>query len=230
MSELQTEYLIKGFSLLGYDAVNLSIKDFTNGGEFLKQVQKQYNTNFVSSNIEYAESNEPFVENFVTVKLKSNKHANPPFDHISIGILGLCDEREQLLHRKEQEPQLSSTNPIQAAKQMTAKLKKSDLTVLLFNGRFNTLQEILSAAPEIDIVIMGGEYYRVRSSTTEKTIVASTPSLGKYFGTLTLKLDSNKDIISHTTNRVALDETVPDHEDLARLVQEFDSARMQARR
>ncbi len=230
VSELQTEYLVKGFSMLNYDAVNLAIKDFANGGDFIKQLQNKYNTNFVSSNIEYSESQKPFAEPYLTLKLKSNKNSNPPFDHLNVGIFGLCDERERLLHRNDDEAQLESTNPVEAAKQSMAKLKKSDLIVLLFNGRYNTLLEVLDAVPDIDIVIMGGEYYRVQSSNNQKTIVASTPSLGKYFGTLTVVLDQDKQIMSHTTERVALDESIPDNEELARLVEEFDTSRAQARR
>lgn len=231
VSELQTEFLIKGFSLLNYDAVNLAIKDFANGGEFLKTLQKKYGINFVSSNIQYTDSGELFTQSALTLKLKPNSSVRPPFKHLNIVIFGVCDERPRLLHRNVAEPALESIDPIQTARNALNDIKgKSDLTVMLFNGRFNTMQSVVQAVPGIDIVIMGGEYYRVNSASSPSTVISSTPSLGKYFGTLTLELDANKRILSHNSTRISLDETIADHEELTRLVEDFESARRQMRR
>ncbi|MBN1480016.1 hypothetical protein EH223_18975 [candidate division KSB1 bacterium] len=225
-AQLQTEFLLKGMSMLNYDCVNLATKDFSEGGEFLRIMGNKYNINLLSSNIVYAESNTHFTEPFYIKKIAARRsNSQPPFRKLTIGFLGLCDERAQLLHRGTEEAQLRSTDPIEAAKNVLPSLKKSaDIVVLFYNGRYNTLEALLSQVDGVDIVILGGEYYRAEHYTGNDVIVASTPSLGKYFGTLTIELDKSKKIMSFHKNRIPLDESIADDPKLAKLVADFNSA------
>ena len=228
---LQTEYLLKGMSLLNYDVVNLATKDFTGGGELLKNIGKKFDTPFVSSNIVYSENDKNFVEPYLLKKVSvTNSKSRPPFEKLTIGVLGLCDEREALLHRSDDEAQLKSYDPLLAAHTFLPKLSKADLIVLVYNGRYSQLQQVLEHVDDVDIVIMGGEYYRANHYRGTDIVMASTPSLGKYFSLLTLQLDKNKNIISSKKRQIPLDESIPDNEELDKLVREFSQAKQNAPR
>jgi 2',3'-cyclic-nucleotide 2'-phosphodiesterase (5'-nucleotidase family) len=204
-SNIQSEYLLNGMMMLGYDAVNLAIKDFTGGGEYLQAMRKKHDVPFVSSNVFYIDSKNQFVENSIIKKLSTHAaKVQPPFDKLTVGILGLCDEKKSLLQRNLSEPALLSREPIEAAKKAVAELHQADLILLLFNGRYATLESILAQTPKIDIVVVGGEYYKVTPATSGKTVMVSTPSLGKYFGEVTLTLNAKKQIIDNKPNEFRL--------------------------
>ncbi|MDZ7315590.1 MAG: hypothetical protein ONA69_06350 [candidate division KSB1 bacterium] len=219
---LQSEYLLKGMSLLGYDAVNLAVKDFHLGGKYLMNMSQKYRLTFVSANIRYFPEDKSFVEPFVLKKLSAKPQKGlPPFEKLTVGIFGLCDERESLYQEQAGEPKLISRDPVQTAQKVVAEMAKADLIILLYNGRYVVLQELLSKVPNIDIVIVGGEYYKVEPSNNRIPIIVTTPSLGKYFGELRITLNDRKKIVNYTTFRYPLDESIADDPKLSRLVDEF---------
>ncbi|MBN1561923.1 hypothetical protein JW998_16850 [candidate division KSB1 bacterium] len=222
---LQTDYLLKGMAMLNYDGVNLAVKDFSEGGVFLQSLSEKHRIDLLSANIVYSKSNELFAKPFVVKKLAANSR-NIPFKKLTIGLFGLCDEKEALLHSRLQEEALKSAPPIEAAQKIVPQLKRQvDLVILLYNGRFNTLESLLSHVEGIDVVILGGEYYRAEQYSSDKgIIIASSPSLGKYFATLTIDLDKDKKITASQKRRIPLDEQIEDNPKLARLVADFDRA------
>ena len=221
-AQLQTDYLLKGMSLLNYDCINLATKDFPEGGDFLKRMSKKHDIDFVSSNIIYAESGDYFTHPFVMKKISASNGRHLPFKKLTIALFGLCDQKERLLPNRFEETPLQSLEPIEAAKKILPQLKKADLVVLFYNGRFKTLEVLLDQVDGIDIVIMGGEYYRADHYSGKEVIIASTPSLGKYFGTLTVELDQNKNIVASQKRRIPMDEKIADDPKLAELVADFN--------
>ena len=210
--------------MLGYDAVGLAIKDFSSGGKYLLDMAKKYAVPFVSTNVVYVDTKKPFVETTLSKRLTSRaRNVKPPFEKLTVGIFALCDEKESLFHQNLQEPQLISREPIEAAKKAVAELHSADLIVLLFNGRYATLENLLVQVPNIDIVVVGGEYYKVMPNSTRKPVIVSTPSLGKYFGILKLTLNDRKKIIAHQTERFELDEKIEDDPRFLRLIADFDN-------
>lgn len=215
--------------MLGYDAVGLAIKDFSSGGQYLLDMAQKYKVPFVSTNVFYVDSKKPFVETTLNKRLTARSSSvKPPFEKLAIGILALCDEKESLFHQNLQEPQLSSREPVEAAKKAVAELHSADLIVLLYNGRYATLENLLIQVPNIDIVVVGGEYYKVMPNSTRKPVIVSTPSLGKYFGMLTLTLNDRKKIIGHRVERFELEDTIQDDPRFLRLVADFDNVQRTA--
>ena len=224
-AKIQTQFVVKGLKKLGYDAINLSYKDFYLGSAYLKEIEKKQDVKFISGNIFYEDGN-AFAMPYVIKELTPVGNAKLPFKKIKVGILGLGDEREQLLRRKSDEPQLKSTNSVEAAQKIVPKLrKKTDLVILLYNGKFRNLEALLNNVKGIDVVVMGGEYYSVRRFGDGGYLVVSSPSLGKYGNYLSLTLDSNKKIIAHRERSVALDEKIKEDAAFVKLVKEFEEAR-----
>jgi len=64
----------------------------------------------------------------------------------------------------------------------------------------------------------------VTPNETYNAIVVTTPSMGKYGGILTLELDKNKKIVSHSTQQIPLKEDMKDDPEIVKLVEEFEQA------
>ncbi len=217
--------MIKAFGDLGYDAINLSFKDFYKGGDFLKALEKKYNFNFLSGNI-YYENGKAFALPFIIKTLTAKGSGKPPFKKLKVAVIGLGDEREKLLPRKSDEVKLKSTDPVAAAKKIVPKVRgKVDLVILAYSGKYKSVEKILSEVKGIDVVVMGGEYYSARRYTGGDAVVVSTPSLGKHFGRLALTLNGDKKIISHDKKSIPMDETVREDEKFVNLVKDFEKAR-----
>ncbi|RPI02928.1 MAG: hypothetical protein EHM72_02895 [Calditrichaeota bacterium] len=226
---IQSRYLLKGLGMLGCEAINLAIKDFSSGGEYLQKVQKELDVPLISANINFTESQKPFTRPFMLKKLTARQRSGLPFSKLTVGIFGLCDEKENLLNRNLPEAQLISTDPVAAARATVSDLKKdAELIILLFNGRYKTCEAILQAVPGIDVVVVGGEYYKVMPNSESKPIMVSTPSLGKYFGRLNLTLNAKKEIVNHEITRVTLDEKIPDDPQMVKLVADFEKEQRNA--
>ena len=224
-AQIQTEYLVRGLLDIGYDAINLSPKDFYKGGSFLKGLEEEYKFSFLAGGIYYTNGKSFSAPSFLKT-IEASGAENPPFDKLKIGLIGLCDQQDKLLRGAVDETQVKSIDPVQAAKEIIPELrKKSDLVVLIYHGKYKRLEVIIKENKGIDVVILGGEYYSARSVVGSDAIIVSTPSLGKHLSSLTLTIDSNKKILSHQIRSIALDSSVKEDAKLIKLVQDFEEAK-----
>jgi 2',3'-cyclic-nucleotide 2'-phosphodiesterase (5'-nucleotidase family) len=223
-SKLQTEYLLKGLGWLGLTTFNVGVRDMMNGGEYLKSISKTANADFISSNIFYNNSTKQYFESSKVIKVKqANRNNRIPIKDIKIGVIGLCDGREVLFNSKIKEKPLSSRIDIGLVQQEINKLKKkSDLIVLLYHGKYAVIEQVAKNTVNVDLIIMGGEYYRADRSQLKNPILVSTPNMGKYLGLLELKLDKDKQILSHSKRRLPLKEDVADTEKYIKLAEECE--------
>ena len=226
IGQLYTDFLIKGLSEIGYKIFNLAYRDYINGGNYIQKLGKKYDVDFISSNTFYKDTNNHFTDPFLVKTIKANKNAKSvPFDKIKIGIIGSCDEYGLLFSKQLKEKMLESKPPLEELQNSIERVrKKSDIVVFLFNGNYKTFKSILDQVTGIDVAVMGGQYYMVTPNETYNTIVVTTPSLGKYGGRLTLELDKNKKIVSHSAQKVPLKEDMKDDPEMVKLIQEFEAA------
>ncbi|MBN2411877.1 hypothetical protein JXQ31_09295 [candidate division KSB1 bacterium] len=227
IAQLYTNYLVNGLSKIGYRIFNLSYRDFFNGGEFIRGLAKKYDVDFVASNTYYKDTNNHFTDPFLVKTIKANKNAKSiPFNKIKIGIIGACDEYGMLFSKQLDEQMLESKPPLGELQKNIEKVReKSDMVVFLFNGNYKTFKEITGQVKGIDVAVMGGQYYMVTPNEFyNNTIVVTTPSMGKYVGQLTVELDKDKKIVSHSVHQEALKEDMKDDPDMVKLVQEFEQA------
>ncbi len=232
ISQLQTEYLVKGMSWLGYSAINLAVRDFNSGGKFVTRLQETYRPEFVSTNIFYKDSDKRFSKPYVLKELEAKEKSKKiAFRKLKVGIIGLCDERATLFSNRLEESALESKAPLQIAADWVPEVrKKADLLILLYNGTVDNLQAIIDQVPGIDVAILGGESYisnQIRGR--QNTVIVTTPSMGKYVGVLSLELNGDKKIISSKKDQYPLDEQIVDDPRFAALAKEYDQAATQSK-
>ncbi len=213
-------------SEIGCRIFNLAYRDYINGGNYILDLGKKYDVDFIASNTFYKDTDNHFTDPFLVKTIKANKNAKSvPFDKIKIGIIGSCDEYGLLFSRQLNEQMLESKPPLKELQKNIERVRqKSDIVVFLFNGNYKSFKEILDQVKGIDVAVMGGQYYMVTPNETYNTIVVTTPSLGKYVGQLTLELDKNKKIVSHNEQKVPLKEDMKDDPEMVKLVQELEQA------
>ncbi|MBN2354715.1 hypothetical protein JXO59_01310 [candidate division KSB1 bacterium] len=214
---------------LDYSAINMGYRELNNKPSVLKKLQQENNVEFLNANILLQGSNKPLFTPYLIKELEAKKTKQKiPFKKIKIGILGLCDNKlAQMVLSREGEPTLVYQEPVQAAKQYIDDLKKkSDLVILLYYGRYEQMKTVVDQVPGIDLVVMGGETYRVgrNPQETETIITVTSQAMGKYAGVLNLSLNKQKKIASFSTKQVPLNEDIADDPKFARLVQEYESA------
>jgi len=218
--------LFIGLSDIGYKIFNLAYRDFINGGQFLQELEKKYDCEFISTNTYFKDSGKLFTQPYIIKTLKSQKKSGTlHFKKIKVGTVGLCDEYGLLFSKQLKEPMLESKSPLDELQKIIEKVsKKSDIVVLLFNGNYKLFKSVMEQVKGIDVAVMGGQYYMVTPNETYNAIVVTTPSMGKYGGILTLELDKNKKIVSHSTQQIPLKEDMKDDPEIVKLVEEFEQA------
>jgi 2',3'-cyclic-nucleotide 2'-phosphodiesterase (5'-nucleotidase family) len=225
-SKLISDYLLKGMDMLGYSAINLGVQDFSNGGEYLTQLQAQHKFDLLSANVFYKDSGKPFGKPYVIKEIptQSNRESSR-FDKITVGIIGACDVRSMLFSNQYPEPMLESRDPVPVIAPLVKELKKkTDIVVLLFHGRYDQLKKITESAPGIDVVVLGQEYYRVPTAQEAPPILLGVPSQGKYCGILSVELNDKRNIVSKNIEQITLSTEVSDDPQFAELVNEYKKA------
>lgn len=213
--------------------INLGLRDFINGGEFLKKLHEKKKFQFLAGNVFYKDTNKPFAKPFVIRKIKAHKVEGKklPFNSLKVGIIGLCDERSILFGDNIAEPGLESKAPASIAKELVDKVrKKADIVVLLYHGKYSQLRPIIAKVKGIDVVVVGGEYYRVDRIESTNPIIVTTPSMGKYVGVLTLQLDDKKNIVSSHKERLPLKENIDSDANFVRLAADYEKAAQELRK
>ncbi len=230
-SRVQNEYLIKAMTWMGYSAMNFGYKEFQLNPSFVKKVQMDLQPPFISANVYLTGTNKTFLTPYVIKELTANaKDKKPAIKKLKVAILGLCDNKlSPLFISRPGEPQLEYKDPVEVAKILAPHLrKKADIVLLLYFGKHEELIKVLTAAPEIDLAVLGGEYYMVnKPQKEEKNIVVTTPLQGKYVGVLTLQLDKKKNIIGSSDKQIALNEEIKDDPKFAQLVKDSEQSAAQ---
>ena len=222
-NRLRTEYLIKGMSRLGCNIINTGIRDYSLGDEFLLNLQRQTSIDFVSANVYYADSDKRLFEPFV---IRSVESVNKDLKPVKVGVIGLCQPRDKLVPVPTGNTQLTSRPFYESVKKPLEKLsKKADIVILLYHGTFNELMELLEKDLDIDVVVLGGQYYRANQYDRTKPILVSTPPLGKYLSKIELTLDGKNNIVTFRKERLPLDEDITDDPEMQELIRQYDNER-----
>ncbi len=213
--------------MLGYSAINLGYRELNTPPSVLRGIEIKHQMHFLNANILFKETEKPFFQPYVIKEITmDNKKAKVPFKKLKIGIIGLCDNLLAQIHlTRAGEPELLYQDPQEAASKYVGDLrKKVDLIVLLYYGKYDKMKEIVSKVAGIDVVVMGGDIYRIGhdEKDNEKVIIVGAQSMGKYVNILQLALDAKKQIKSNVTKQVPLSEDIPDDPQLANLVKQHD--------
>ena len=224
LNKIKTEYLLKGFMMMNYRAVNLGYRDFLHGSSFIEEMQKKHDVPFISSNIYNSDTDQPLAKQYKIETIKDNGR------EIRIGILGVESKNSSLIpaHRRQGGALLEARDPVETVKAVINQIKDNvDIFICLAHMRLQSAKTLATAVPELDVIILGNDFRNQETVVNDgKTRIFSAGRQGKYVGDLNLDLDENKNIVTHKHVTVALDEKIKSDPKYATLVTNYKKERI----
>lgn len=221
--QLAAEYLLRAFAMMNYDAINLGERDFLQGLQFLKEMEKKYKLPFASANIFQADGETPVFQPYIIKELRGFDYGDSHIPALKVGIFGVVMQRPQLSY-EEADPKLVVGDPIAAAQKVVAQLKgQCDLILGLIHLSYGQLTAFAEAVPEIDVIIAGHDaVMRLDPQKLNRTLVIVGGNRGQYIGDLRLVLNQQRKIIDYEGKVVALDAKIEDDPKMLKLIKEYN--------
>jgi 2',3'-cyclic-nucleotide 2'-phosphodiesterase (5'-nucleotidase family) len=172
---LELEYILKGYELMGYHAVNIGHRELSLGREGLQRIQRDYGR-FISANV-LDSHGVPVAAPYVVAELSNGYRC---------GILGVVDDR---VEPDQIGAGLRLVPPTEAVAKYLPELKrKADFIVLLAFMDEPQMQALAAHFFEIDVIV-GGE---VRQATTDpvlenRSAIVFNTDKGKNVGRLDIR-------------------------------------------
>ena len=151
---LELQYILKGYEMMGYHAVNLGHRELSIGLEGLRRIEQDYGR-LVSANV-VDEKGAPVVEPYRVVELSNGYRC---------GILGVVDDR---IEPDQIGAGLRVVAPTEAIARYLPELRqKADFIVLLAFMDESQMQALAERFFEVNVIVGG----KVRQATTEPVMV-----------------------------------------------------------
>ena len=136
----------------------------------------------------------------------------------TVAVFGLLGEQPVSAGRSEY-----AENPISVLKTFIQETERSaDLIVVLFSGDVRSGLALADAVPEADVIICGAAKDPTFTPLKQgRTLVVSSGAFGENLGLLVFRFDKHKKLISYTHKLIALDESVPEDEQVRRMLSDM---------
>jgi 2',3'-cyclic-nucleotide 2'-phosphodiesterase (5'-nucleotidase family) len=204
-------HLLKGMSMIGYDAINLGEKDLQYGAEFLNAMKKEHDLPLISANIYNKNTGKLFAEPFVIKKVNDLK----------VGIFGIETDaaNPRIVHFG-----FEAKDPVATAKEIVEKLqKKCDVVIALSHIGLEQSKELAAQVEGIDFIVSGYRWDKTYSPVTVgETVIMQTGTQGKNMGHITFNVKDKKTNLVNGA-LVNLNEKIAEDEKLAGFVKAFDT-------
>ena len=214
------ELQLQAMELMGYDALNLGSPEFNFGKEFLEHTRSQISFPYVASNLLYGGSRLPWTREYIIKEVGG----------IKVAILGISDpDRLAKLPDQEQAKGLGVIPPEAALNRLLPEVRgKADLVILLSQFDIEKTLALAKAVKGVDVMISSGNDnpYFAPEPGNENTVLLQTGSLGKTMGLIKITLDEKRALRVSERRYVPLDSSVPDNEEIKRLLEPFKKAQV----
>jgi hypothetical protein len=205
---LELEYILKGYEIMGYHAVNVGHRELSLGLEGLRRVRRDYGR-LISANV-LDPNGAPVVEPYVVVELSNGYRC---------GIIGVVDDR---VEPDQVGAGLRLTSPPEAVAKYLPELKrKADFVVLLAFTDEPQMQALAAQFFEIDVIVGG----KVRQATTDpvlenRSAIVFNTDKGKNVGRLDLRHQKNGSW-QYAGSMTVLEESMEKDARITTLVEEY---------
>jgi hypothetical protein len=205
---LELEYILKGYELMGYHAVNIGHRELSLGLEGLKRVKRDYGR-LVSANVLDLDG-VPVAEPYVVMELSNGYRC---------GILGVVDDR---VEPDQVGAGLRLAAPTEAIAKYLPELKqKADFIVLLAFMDEPQMQALTAHFFEIDVIVGG----KVRQATTDpvlenRSAIVFNTDKGKNVGRLDIRYQKNGPW-QYTGSMTVLEESMEKDAQITALVEQY---------
>ncbi len=221
---MQTDALIEGMNALGYEAVNLSRREFSHGFDAFLKRKGLAKFQFISANVVWQDTGEPVVAptHVRRVALREGARAR----EVRIGFIGLTRHDPAFLAEGPGGRRIVTVDPLAAAERLVPALKrKADVIVALVAMDLDQARQVPKRSKEIDLVLGGQGAMQTRTddfpedTQIGKARVMYVGDQGKNLGEVRLSFDAERTIASSRRSIIGLTREWPDDPVLARLME-----------
>ncbi len=205
---LEMEYILKGYEVMGYHAVNVGHRELSLGLEGLRRIRRDYGR-LISANV-LDPDGAPVVEPYVVVELSNGYRC---------GIIGVVDDR---VEPDQVGAGLRLVAPTEAIAKYLPELKqKADFIVLLAFADEPQMQALATQFFEIDVIVGG----KVRQATTDpvlanRSAIVFNTDKGKNVGRLDIRYQKNEPW-QYAGSMTVLEESMEKDAQITALVEEY---------
>ncbi|HCI16447.1 MAG TPA: hypothetical protein DE027_06405, partial [Candidatus Marinimicrobia bacterium] len=187
-SKLKAKTLLESSATMGDYIYNVGYFDLAAGYEFLQEMKTTFGTNFISSNIVKAGTEElAFIPHEIIEK-----------NGLKIGVFGITTALPAA------EKAIEVKDYVESAKMKIAELRPQvDLLVMLFNSTRVQAVNAMDDLSEVDYIYLSRETTRTRPEKTQDSRLPLTYSFGiqgKYVGRFDLDISDNTQPIKDVTS------------------------------
>lgn len=196
---LKAELLMQTQKKFGLDAINVGIKDLTNGLKFLQDKSKAFEVPYISSNVVGVDSK----------KLAFEKYIIKNVSGIKVGIFGVTQGITPKPSGVDWDVLDFATSAKETAKEL--KSKGCEIIIILADVSKQPFEKMITSMQEVDFAVLGHDQYRVNPEVVGQTTILRTRDRGRAIGTLEIGTGSNnsKPIFTNvTTTKRAYDQTL----------------------
>jgi 2',3'-cyclic-nucleotide 2'-phosphodiesterase (5'-nucleotidase family) len=223
---LKAQYLAKAMSWMEYDAINLGREEIVLGRDQVMEMRDRERLPLISSNLVWKEGQRPVVTPYIIKRLGGSTFLGFHYGGVKVGMLGLAmggknDPMQRLVPRE-----LQIDEPLEALQSAVEKLRKNcDVVVVLSDLSLDDAKKVAEEVPGISLFLFGSGAKSKHLEDFNGTIFVRPAKSGDELGDLELMLDVHKKVASHEVEWTLLDEKVPDHPEMAQLVEEYKEDR-----
>jgi hypothetical protein len=205
---LELQYILKGYGIMGYHAVNIGQRELSLGLDGLRRIERDYGR-LISANV-LDPNGAPVVEPYVVVDLSNGYRC---------GIIGVVDDR---VEPDQVGAGLRLIAPTEAVAKYLPELKqKADFVVLLAFTDEPQMQALAAQFFEIDVIVGG----KVRQATTDpvlenRSAIVFNTDKGKSVGRLDIRYQKNGPW-QYAGTMMVLEESMEKDAQITALVEEY---------
>lgn len=221
--ELMNRWMLRGFSRFKLDAANLSYHDLyyctyslnnTRFPELIKEAPlagELITANAMPSAGQPITAPKPYV-----IREVHGKRIKSP---LRVGFIGLTEAYPGVVNPNSG---FTVEDPLKRIRQVLPEVRsKADLIVVLAYVNQNTARRLAQENPDIDIILAANQMAQPPEAVREgKTIIAYAWQQTKSLGELRLYMDSSGKVVDYMNRYLALDKSIPDQPEAAKMVAE----------
>jgi hypothetical protein len=178
-ARLKADLIAQIYQSIGIDAINVGELDLALGLDYLKGLEKTYNTPFVSANL-VDETNTRIFKPYVIKEINGRK----------IGIFGLMGDSSDMVAKIKEVSggKISVTELIQSAESMVNELKgKVDVIIAMTHQQMGQNWVVARKVPGIDVIVGGHHKQKIKTPyRAGNTFIVQSGEKGQYQGMLEL--------------------------------------------
>ncbi len=221
--EFKTEWMIRGMSEMGYDAVAVGEKELQMGRARMLELASKYSLPLVCANVVDAESQELLVDPYVILEVEKKSLFGLLGRQVKVGIFGVLSPRYLTPVSVRGEAPLKATDPVRAAEAVIKKLQEEGCSVIVALAHVSVPEagQIASVGGLTAIVMGHSMAYTADPRFDNGAIVIQGGREGRNIGDVKIDVGPGGEVVSIEGEVLPLTNKYKDDPHFAALISEY---------